>query len=360
MVGTLRKKVELAVWSAHVDYSRLHPDLTYLFWECTLNCNFFCKHCGSSAGRKVFRDELTTAEIKKTFKEISEDFDAKKIMIAVTGGEPLVRKDLFEVMEYASDLGFSWGMVTNGFLVTEEAVENMKKAGMKTVVVSIDGIGKTHDQFRSMDHAYDHAIRAVQLLAKGNFLSDLQITSSIHKGNIEQLEDMYRQFIPLGITSWRVMNVDAIGRAEGNSSLLLNGKELKYVLDFIKEKRKESSISITYGCAGYLGMEYEREVRDQYFFCSTGIHIASILQNGDIFVCPNVPRRTEFIQGNIKMDRFSTIWKNEFRVFRKRERTANNECRSCKMWDSCLGNSFHLWDFDTNKPKLCHVAFLQS
>ena len=84
---------------------KLHP-LRYLFWEATLDCNFYCKHCGSSAGRKKFKGELNTKQIKKAFADIASKHNAKDITIAVTGGEPFIRKDLFEVMTYASKLGF--------------------------------------------------------------------------------------------------------------------------------------------------------------------------------------------------------------------------------------------------------------
>lgn len=359
MLSKIYKTGKLKLWSYTKNQIRKNHKLTYLFWECTMNCNFYCKHCGSNAGRKRFKGELTTEEIKNAFKDIADQYDPKKIMIAVTGGEPLVRKDLFEVMEYASFLGFPWGLVTNGFLVTKEIVQKMKKTGMKTVVVSIDGIGLVHDQFRGMKNAYQHAIKAVKLLAEGNFLDDLQITTTIHKGNFHLLESMYQTFTKLPITSWRVLNVDPIGRAEQNKELLLDGSQLKKLLQFIKEKRKKSKIDITYGCAGFLGLEFEDEVRDHLFICNTGINTGSILYNGDIFICPNVPRRKELIQGNVKTDSFSKVWEEKFELFRDINRTKSKKCESCTFWEECLGGSFHLWDFEKKQPKFCHFQIIK-
>ena len=145
------------LWNRDQDRLRVEHPLQYLFWESTLNCNFFCKHCGSSAGRHQVTGELTTKEIMAVFRSISQIIDPKTVTIAVTGGEPLLRSDLFEVMSYASSLGFPWGMVTNGFLVTPHVVKQMKQSGMKTIVVSIDDIGKHHDRYRNMPGAYDHA-----------------------------------------------------------------------------------------------------------------------------------------------------------------------------------------------------------
>ncbi len=94
--------------------------------------------------------------------------------------------------------------------------------------------------------------------------------------------------------------MDPIGRANENQDLLLNGEDIRKILDFIKANKKNKKMDIQYGCPGFLGMEYEKEVRPQFFYCRTGISIASILYNGDLFVCPNVPRLPKFIQGNIK------------------------------------------------------------
>lgn len=90
------------------------PKLYNLFWETTLRCNAKCKHCGSRAGEECnFEDELTTEEIKNALQSIANKYDAKEILLNITGGEPLVRKDLFEVMEFAKKLGYHWGMTTN-------------------------------------------------------------------------------------------------------------------------------------------------------------------------------------------------------------------------------------------------------
>jgi radical SAM protein with 4Fe4S-binding SPASM domain len=346
----------LRLWSHYRrSQTETHP-LTYLFWESTLNCNFACKHCGSNAGagRSRVKGELTSVEIKKTLKEISQDFDPRKIILAVTGGEPLVRKDLFEVTGYASKLGFPWGMVTNGYLMDQKTVVKAKEAGMKTVVVSIDGIGKTHDWFRGVEGAYDRAVAAVKSLARENFLDDLQITTVIYRRNFSELEKMYKTFLTLGINSWRLFNVDPIGRAENNQELLLNSKQLKGLLDFITEKRKQSrKVEITYGCGCFLGLDYEKKVRGHFFTCPTGINVASILANGDIYVCPNVPRRTELVQGNVRKDRFSEVWNDKFKPFRDPNRTKCRECQNCEFWEDCAGGSFHLWDFEMKRPKMC-------
>lgn len=350
---------QLRLNSWYINYLRHTHPLNYLFWEATLNCNYNCRHCGSSAGRgKYFNDELTTEEIKNVFKTIALKTDPKKIMIAVTGGEPMLRSDLFEAMSYASSLGFNWGMVTNGSLITPKTINKLHQSGMKTIVVSIDGIGKVHDDFRQTPGSYLKAIDAVKLLTKSQLFQNVQITTTIHQNNISNLEKMYSEFLPLNIQSWRVMNIDPIGRALENKKLLLEPKDLKMLLNFIKQKRTISPIDITYDCTGFLGLKYEGLVRNWLFFCTTGITTASILHNGDIFVCPNVPRQPELIQGNVRQNDFYDTWQNKFKIFRNPDRTKCAKCSKCLYWNECKGSSFHLWDFDKKQPKFCHLQYL--
>lgn len=333
-----------------------HP-LTTLFWECTLNCNFFCDHCGSCAGRNTYTNELSEEEILETLKEIASAYNPKHITIAVTGGEPLLRKDLFSIMTKAKDMGFNWGLVTNGYLLNKENVKKLKESGMSTVTVSIDGIGKTHDDLRRMPGSYIKAIEGIKLLAEEDFVKHLQITTTLNKRNIRELEKMYEEFSKLPLDSWRAMNVDPIGRAEDNKDLLLSDTELKKLIQFIAQKRRVKGLKVSYGCSGYLE-RYEGEVRDHFFYCLTGITIASILHNGDIFVCPNVPRNENLIQGNVRKDSFVDVWENRFNVFRDKYRTSCDKCDGCEHWEECLGSSYHLWDQVKKEPKFCHLEKL--
>lgn len=335
-----------------------HP-LIDLFWECTMSCNAKCKHCGSSALNKKYEDELTTQEIKDGFKQIANDMDATKILINVTGGEPLVRKDLCEVMKYATDeLGFRWGMTTNGILLNDINIKKLKDANMEVISVSIDGLEKTHDTFRGVPGSYRLIMKNIKRLKEANFLKHLQVTTVFHKDNINELEELYKIMLDLGIDSWRLMSMDPIGRANENTDLLLDGKDLKKLLDFIK-KNNSKKLELDYGCPGFLGMEYEREVRPSFFYCRTGISVASILYNGDLYVCPNVKRMKNLVQGNIKIDNFYDVWENKYKEFRNVDRTSSKECRECEEWDMCHGGAFHTWDFDNNVQTKCPYKMLK-
>ena len=130
--------------------------------------------------------------------------------------------------------------------------------------------------------------------------------------------------------------MDPIGRANDNKDLLLSKKEMQYMLDFIKQKRKEKGhMYVKYGCSGFLGLDYEKEVKHQYSCCLTGINIGSILYNGDIFVCPNVPRNEKTIQGNVRNNRFKDIWDNKFEIYRNKE-TRNYSFNTTSNYNNSL------------------------
>ncbi len=354
MLKKIYKLGELAIMSSYKEKARKEHPLTDLFWECTLSCNAKCKHCGSSAENRRYEGELTTEEIKKAFKQIANDMDANKIMINVTGGEPLVRKDLCEVMEYATcELGFHWGMTTNGILLNDANIEKLKKSNMETISISIDGLKETHDKFRGVPGSYEIITNNIKKLREAGFVKRLQVTTVFHKENINQLEELYEIMLGLNLDSWRLMSMDPIGRANENDNLLLDGMEIKRILDFIKSKKHNKKLELAYGCPGFLGMEYEKEVRPYYFNCRTGISVASILYNGDLFVCPNVPRRKELIQGNIRTDNFKDVWDNKYKIFRDSNRTKCEECANCENWEYCLGGAFHTWNFDKNLQNKC-------
>lgn len=355
---------ELELTKEHKKNNMKSHQLIDLFWECTLTCNAKCKHCGSSAEKKKYEGELTTEEIKKAFKQIATDMDASKILINVTGGEPLVRKDLAEVMEYANkELGFMWGMTTNGILLNDENIEKLKKANMETISVSIDGLEKTHNEFRGVENSYNIIIENIKKLKKAGFVKHIQVTTVFHKNNINEIEELYQIMKELELDSWRLISIDPIGRANENSQLLLDGQDIKKILDFIVQKNKElkkeknktknKNMSLKYGCPSFLGIEYEKDVRGHYFNCRTGINIASILYNGDLYVCPNVKRMPNLIQGNIRNDNFKYVWENKYKEFRDKNRTNCEECSKCKYWDNCLGGAYHTWNFEENKQNKC-------
>ncbi|HJJ27820.1 MAG TPA: radical SAM protein [Methanocorpusculum sp.] len=325
--------------------------LKTLFWEATLRCNARCAFCGSRCG-ELPSEDLDGEIVKRAFADVAASFDPAKIMINVTGGEPLLRRDLFEVMGYADKLGFPWGMVTNGSLITDAVIARMKETHMRTISVSIDGVGAFHEKTRRLLGAFPKITAAVQKLAAADFLDSVQITTVVTKQNIGALEEMYTYFSGLGADSWRIALVDPVGRGAENTGLLLDAKDLARVFSFIDAHMFSNKLTITTSCSHYLG-EKDALYRAAPFSCSAGKTVASILANGDIFVCPNVARLPELIQGTILRDSLPEVWENGFAWFRNPDSRRAGECAGCALFDKCRGDSLHTWNFAENRPNFC-------
>ena len=330
-----------------------HPRLVNIFIEVTLNCNANCEHCGSKCSSKKKTKDIDAKYIKKALDEVAEKYNPRDILLSITGGEPLLRKDLFEIMAYAKQLGFKWGMTSNGMLITDSVIRKIQETEMDTISISLDGLKETHESFRGVPNSFDKIIKGIKKLQKVPTIRAVQVTTVVNKKNIHELEDIYKLMKELNVISWRVINVDPIGNAKKNKEILLDKEDYKYLFNFIKEKRRLNELNVEYGCSHYLGVELEKELRDTYFICCAGIYIASILSNGDISVCPDVERKKEFAQGNIKKDNFVEVWENKFQQFRTERRTTNEKCANCPSWKYCVGDSYHTWNFKTGKPNFC-------
>jgi radical SAM protein with 4Fe4S-binding SPASM domain len=278
----------------------------------------------------------------------------------VTGGEPLLRKDLFEVMGYAHELGFPWGMVSNGMLVTPDIVEKCRAAGMGTVTISVDGLKEAHEYIRK-GGSFERTINALKLFKDPGYFSVVQATTCVSQYNVEDLPGLYELFSRLGIDEWRMLTVNPIGRAKEDPKFKLLPRQLRSLLNFIAERRrekgKEKGLRVTYEEEGFLGTAYEGKVRDSLYYCPAGINIASVLANGDIGACPNLPEK--FVQGNVRKDRFKDVWENGYGWMRNLEWKRRGPCVRCAWWEFCRGNSMHLWDFDADMPSMCHLQVLE-
>lgn len=354
----IKKQFQFEAWHCYKKILEKEHNLCYLFWEATLACDLSCKHCGSDCSKSIdTSNELNKDEVINFFESFSKDFPSSKIMVAITGGEPIIRPDLFEITEKISSLGFNWGLVTNGYRVDEKIVKSCKETNMKTICISIDGTKEYHEWLRGKG-TFERAKNAVHLFKEANFLHSLQVSSVITHSNIDDLEKSCELMNSLDIDEWRLIQVAPIGRADENDKLTLRPKDYIRLFSFIKDKRKTTTKPrITLCEEGFLGMEWEREVRTQFYQCDAGIRIGGILANGDISACPSIPR--VLVQGNIRRDSFKKIWDEKFEKFRDRSWMKQGECASCSSWRLCQGNSLHLWDFEKNRPKICHIKMVR-
>lgn len=346
------KKEELIEISQYQKYLYQNPQLTHLFFELTNKCNLRCIHCGSSC--KASNDELLDKDmIIKCLDEVADQYEPSAIMVCLSGGEPLLYPHLIEIIGYARKRGFLVGMTTNGTLISNDFSKQLSEAGINTIAISIDGDEAIHDSFRDINGCFQKAIEGARNLKDNNIF--VQAITVVNKLNVEKLDDIYSIVMQNGFDSWRLVNIDPIGRAADKRELLLDSNELKYLFSYIKGKRLESEnrLHISYGCSHYVGIDFEKEIRDFYFQCSAGLNVGSVLVNGDIVACIDIERRVDLVQGNIYRDNFIDIWENKFDIFRLNRAETSCVCKECDEKEYCRGDAAHTWDYDNRKPRYC-------
>ncbi len=347
---SLRQRVALDVHSAFLKQeAREHP-LLQLFWECTLRCNMRCRHCGSDCTVSALQPDMPFEDFEKVLLGIKRKYDPHKILVILSGGEPLVREDIVDCGARIHKLGFLWGMVSNGRLMSAARIEQLVKAGMGSATISLDGMETEHNWMRGVPDAFSHASEAIRDLASRPEMG-FDVVTCVNRRNFSQLEELKEYLISLGLKQWRVFTVFPAGRAASDPELQLTAEEYTALMDFIVRTRKEGRIHLSYGCEGFLG-RYEGKVRDHLFSCQAGLSIASIRCDGSISGCNSI--RSHYDQGNIYTDDFVDVWENRFGAYRDRSVFREGKCAGCKWWKWCLGNGMHLRD-DKGKLILCNL-----
>jgi radical SAM enzyme (rSAM/lipoprotein system) len=336
----LRKRVALRLFTAKRKADALSHELRYLFWECTLRCNMSCLHCGSDCTRDSATPDMPMEHFLRVLDRIAALTDPSKVVVAITGGEPLMRDDLAEAGRKIHGRGFPWGMVTNGYLMSAQKMNELLQAGIRYLTISLDGLAADHEWLRGKRDSYARACKAISLAsqARSQGLS-YDVVTCVNQRNINHLEQLKNRLVDLGTTDWRLATIFSKGRAAENGELRLDGDQLRQLMDFIVATRKEGKILATYGCDSFLGA-YEMEVRRAPFFCWAGINIGSVLVDGSLSACPSL--RADYIQGNIYRDDFWEVWNRRFRIMRNRKWLKSGACSDCKMWNMCMGNGLHL------------------
>ena len=145
-----------------------------VIWNLIRRCNLTCKHCYATSADIDFDGELDTTEVFA----VMQDLKAFGVSVLIlSGGEPLMRPDIFEISRHAKELGFYVGLSTNGTLITEDNISDIISIGYDYVGVSIDGMRETHDRFRRKQGAFDESIRGIRLCHQAGFKVCLLYTS---------------------------------------------------------------------------------------------------------------------------------------------------------------------------------------
>jgi len=343
---------ELAYWNTE-RLKLLHP-LRQLFWECTLNCNLSCLHCGSDCTKDSFKKEMPLDDFLPVLDEIKKHQPKTKTIVFTVGGEPLLRKDLVECGKAITGKGFYWGLVTNGHLLDKNMMVSLSNAGLRSLSIDLDGLEREHNWLRNNDYSFDRVYNAIQYIKEAPCLS-WDVITCVNNRNIDCLDELKSMLVEAGVSRWRLFTIVPMGRAKNNPDLLLADGNFRKLMDFIVQTRKEGRIKLSYACEGYLG-NYEGLVRDYHFSCRSGLTVASIRSNGDISGCLSI--RNDYNQGNIYTDSFWDVWNNRFELYRNREWKQEGICESCDAFKFCQGNGMHLRDENGHLMR-CHYQILK-
>ncbi|MFW5998543.1 MAG: radical SAM protein [Halanaerobiaceae bacterium] len=322
-------------------------------WNCTNKCNLKCKHCYSSSTVKEDKNTLSTTEGIKLINDLAE---FKVPVLLFSGGEPLLRDDLFYLIKEATDKGIRVVISTNGTLLKEKTVNKLKKLKVSYVGVSIDGMEKTNDKFRGEKGAFQKALEGIRTCKKLSQKVGLRFT--INQANYKELDSVFQLVENENIPRICFYHLVYSGRGKNLQEFDLSSGEKKKVIDKIiywakrcieKGNPKEILTVDNHTDGVYLYLKKLKEDPEQAQLIydklvlsggnRSGIAIASIDNKGEV----HPDQFTQNINlGNIRNRSFADIWTDSsceiLNKFRNRKKWIQGKCSRCKFMDICNGN----------------------
>ncbi len=215
-------------------------------WEVTRQCPLKCKHCRASAANISYSNELSTAECKLVIDSLCAATPHPP-MIIWTGGEPMLRADIIELVSYATSKGIRSVMAPCGALVTKENLQALKAAGVMACSFSLDGAdAATHDAFRGIDGAYEKVTNAMRIARETKM--PFQVNTTVSTLNKNSLDDIYAKSLELGAAKLDVFFLVPVGRGKGIADYALSAEETKQVLDWCFNKAITGPLAIKETC----------------------------------------------------------------------------------------------------------------
>jgi MoaA/NifB/PqqE/SkfB family radical SAM enzyme len=213
-------------------------ELRLVAWETTRNCNLACVHCRASATMGPHEGELGTAEALGILDQIAE---VGKPIIILTGGEPLLRSDIFDIARYGTDLGMRMVMALNGTLITETVARQLVEAGIQRISVSLDGSSaETHDRFRQVEGAFEGTLRGIDLLKKAGM--EFQINTTITKTNLDQIPAIQQLAVSLGAVAHHIFLLVPTGRGKYIVDQEIDAAEYERTLNWFYDQREKTPL----------------------------------------------------------------------------------------------------------------------
>jgi AdoMet-dependent heme synthase len=299
-------------------------------WNVTNKCNMHCKHCYRDSG-EVKNKELTTKEALKLIKEI---YKAGFKMMIFSGGEPLMREDIYEVISYASSLGIRTVLGSNGTLITRSVASKLKDAGIKCAGISLDSLDpKKHNAFRKNNNAWSGALFGMKNCRDVGL--PFQIHTTVMKWNKDEILNITDLAVSMGAKAHYQFFLVPTGRGEEIETQVLDSEEYNDIIQKLMKKQKNCSITIKPTCAPQfikIGKDMDLQMRFKRG-CLAGISYCIIAPNGDVQPCAYLDKPV----GNVKDNPFDEIWNNNSTLKTLRSYNYGGNCGKCKNVDICGG-----------------------
>lgn len=296
-------------------------------WTLSFDCNFDCLHCYS---RDEVAGELTTDELKSIVDTLS---DQQVPFVNFGGGEPLIRKDLFELTRYATGKGMNVSMNSNGWLIDSDTACQIKEAGFKSVGISIDSHdAKVHDEFRSRPGSFDCAVAALDHLRDLGIKTTMSsVISRINYKEFEKILDIARDH---GVAQLYLHNYKCTGRGlQNREELDLTPEEWKaFYSEALEVKNQSKDVLISFDDPVIASLpEYQETPLVKGSSCGKlSLHLRP---NGDMTPCGFIP----LVIGNIIKDDFESVWNDSEVLQAMRFKSASGKCTGCGSYEDCLG-----------------------
>jgi heme b synthase len=224
---------------------RRNDTLRLIAWETTRSCNLSCKHCRAAAESGPYEGELDTQASYRLLDQIAE---VGQPIIILTGGEPLMRADIFEIAAYGTKLGLRMVMAPNGTLITRENAQKMIDSGIQRISISLDGNTKeSHDRFRGVDGAFEGSLRGIEIVREAGV--DFQINTTITKTNLDQIPSILHLAEELGAVAHHIFLLVPTGRGKYIIDQEIDAVEYERTLNWFYDQREKTSLQLKATCA---------------------------------------------------------------------------------------------------------------
>lgn len=342
------------------DSSKLPPNMLQfsadtrplVVWNMTNRCNLRCQHCYIEAEDKAYRNELTTEEAKVFIDDLAE---MQAPVLLFSGGEPLLRQDIYELGKYAAERNLRPVISSNGTLITPEMAQRIKDAGFQYVGISLDGLRDVHDEFRVMKGAFDRSIQGIRNCLAIGVKAGVRFT--VNKMNYKDLPGVIDLLVEEGVPRFCMYHLVYAGRGKEIANQDLSIPEMRDLIEWLLNKTQELhdrgvevEILTTDNHADGIYL-YNKIVNEQperadevmellkmHGGCSAGKKFADVDAQGNVHACQFWGH---VVIGNVKERKFSDIWNdlnNELMAGLKDMKSKlKGRCAVCKYVEVCGG-----------------------